>query len=550
MDISGALATGERSRSEWDQYTQPKAVRAPAASYGSGAIQPQFGPFQGGGGGRGGGGASINVGNEAKVNPTATSPNWKINAAQLHREAAELANTQTALQNESMRLDIASKKQALSEGLLREKGTKETQAREGYKADMGGVADSMAIQEKQQTDDFNAAMFGLHAKDANAMKYYINRYGSSTANVKDIMFDPTGKTDEVIVTYENGKTTKFASRDELYSGMLFFMNPKVEKELAKQAKERRAETRADQTAQITGAKNISQIREKIGKDYDAKYPKDPMGQPMKGAPDRDAYIEKRYKQEYGQLPGTTRRAITPEETGQPGATGTPAPGQGQPAGPAPKAWAYDGPGADDPTQPPPEHEKYKWEWSEKHGWFTRNAPSEGPQERGAVSQTDLQAGKEAEKNKATDQVGSIKKADGSTSILYGDGRIEIKDKDGKVIKSLDSQGREVAPASDKPAPEKAAPSARRNVPIEENPHFNQPGSNPLPDKAIGEEDLGGPATPIPEKPTLSEKQQKDADELETFVASQKQNPARLRKMMELMNQGKSGIAAAREAWGE
>ena len=238
-------------------------------------------------------------GNTLSRQPFASSPSGpltsgNLNPAEIHRQAAEIALTEKALENERTRAEIELINEQTS-AIRRKRENEPTDTyhqrskdiESGYQERLKSIGAEEAMQQgredQAQADDFRSAMMGVHLRDANAVKNFINKYGDPQTNVADVIFGPENDPG-VIVAYEDGKKSYFKDAEQFYRGFMFWMDPKAEKIIGERTKREKEEGKEEEKKVMDRAK----IWNDLDKTYDSRF-EDPAGNTKPDAPDRDTW---------------------------------------------------------------------------------------------------------------------------------------------------------------------------------------------------------------------------------------------------------------------
>lgn len=217
----------------------------------------------------------------------------------IHRRAAELALQEKELDVQKSALELEKLKEANAlarddrrRAIEREPFEKSALIEGEYQNRLKGIGMGEGMererQQEAQSKDFKGAMLAAHLGNGASLKEFINKHGSPGAKVADVTFDPSGS-GEVIIKYEDGKSSLFKSPEQLYKGLLFFMDPKSVQALASMKKAEKDEVSVKD-------------RHSIMKDLETSYKdqfSDPAGNIKKDAPNRDTWLKEKYKERTG-----------------------------------------------------------------------------------------------------------------------------------------------------------------------------------------------------------------------------------------------------------
>lgn len=217
-------------------------------------------------------------GGRGAVNP----PAGGLDPNGIHRRAAEMALEEKSLEVEQQRLQNEKSRQAIQAADILNKTAEQERINNQYKGDMAVSEDWRKRGREQEENAFNQAMLGVHMGDPNAVKTFINQFGSPTSNVQDIIFGPPDDPG-VIVKYEDGKSSLFKDKEEFQRGFMFFMSPKL-----REAMEKKKTTGTSKQEMSPG--QAADLDVKARKAYKEEFT-DIAGETRADAPDKEAWIE-------------------------------------------------------------------------------------------------------------------------------------------------------------------------------------------------------------------------------------------------------------------
>jgi hypothetical protein len=230
-----------------------------------------------------------------------------MNPSAIHRRAAEMVLQEkemdlqkTALEVERMREANAMAKDTRRRAIEAEPFQKSKMIEDEYQGRLKGIeADEKMTRDRKdrvQAEDFKQAMLAAHMGDGEGVKNFINKHGDPNTNVDRIDFSPDGS-GQVLVTPsgqdKDGKPKKpmlFESPEQLYKGLLFWMDPQSAKVIAERNK---GTKKGEDEDKLVKTRNV--IRKGLETEYDKKY--NPTGMGLEpNAPDRDTWMREQYQE--------------------------------------------------------------------------------------------------------------------------------------------------------------------------------------------------------------------------------------------------------------
>lgn len=190
------------------------------------------------------------------------------------------------------------------------KGAKESRESEAYER-------AKDIQNRKNA--FPQFMQGVYGKNPALVKDYLNRYGSETANVKDVTFsspeiDPKNP-EGMIITYEDGTSSFFKDPKDFYQNFAALVDPKIEEaiytrrlkeseEVRKKAKAEREQQEFEGKTPLT-KKELADLRTKALKAYkdDPEIYDKATGEKKPGVVSEEQYVKDYIKKAAGEAPG-------------------------------------------------------------------------------------------------------------------------------------------------------------------------------------------------------------------------------------------------------
>ena len=228
--------------------------------------------------------------------PTAAPRIIRDNAAEiaLKQKALELEERKVAAMEQAARAnqDMAERVQEHQENLdwekmgIADRAQGLAERKEGFEEQKWATAKRMTQQQKQRQNDFALAKWGLAVNNPKPIIDYFNKYGEKKANIEQIQFGPDN---DLLVKFSGiKKPAYFRSKDEFYSSLMVFADPKVQEALIKQKTE--LAKAAINARGKKGQKNPLAVNwSQAAKEYDVRY-KDPAGNYKPNAPDRETWI--------------------------------------------------------------------------------------------------------------------------------------------------------------------------------------------------------------------------------------------------------------------
>lgn len=283
---------------------------------------------------------------KAKTNPYAAMGAIETTLKQLNKRMspAVIRNNAASMANQERQLDLQERQQQFveSQAALAEDKRRwaiEEQTGQGLKQDAAAAqkglivpgeeyrkeAGELRTQEKHdvargqvdQAEDFKIVQWAVANRQAGPIVEFINKYGGKSANLRGMSWNEKG---EVLVFPENEKEKPgyFKNNEELMRSFVGFMNPKVESQMAKMAREEagqklkgREQDRKDYATydkdkvEGKGAVTPSQhrmLRNDARKRYKEKY-HDALGKATAGAPDEEAWVTQEVGKEIDAMGG-------------------------------------------------------------------------------------------------------------------------------------------------------------------------------------------------------------------------------------------------------
>ena len=285
-------------------FAQGVQAGTQAAQYWSGGNKPKSNPYQAMG----------------AIEESLTGVRKRLHPGAIRNTAAGLANQQRAIELQERKQDFIEQQAAqaqrnkederrwaaenkVGEELNVQAGLAEKRAEgagEEYRKGMGEVRTQEGHEwgksKAKQAEDFKMVQWAVANRQAGPIVEFVNRYGSPSANLRGMSWNENG---EVLVfpQDENAKPGYFKNNEELMKGFVGFLDPKVEAQALKIARESAGEKRKD--------------REQERKDY-ATYSKKDLTAPQLAKLRNDA--RKRYEKEFENVLGELKEKAPDKET--------------------------------------------------------------------------------------------------------------------------------------------------------------------------------------------------------------------------------------------
>ena len=312
-------------------FAQGVQAGTQAASYWGGGSKTKSNPYQAMG----------------AIDSTLKTLNKRLHPSMIRNTAAGMANNQRAIELQERKQDFVESQAAqaqrntederrwaaenkVAEDLNTQAGIAEDKLPspgEEYRAGMGEIR----TQEKQdwgktkakQAEDFKMVQWAVANRQAGPIVEFVNRYGSPGANLRGMSWNEKG---EILVfpQDEKEKPGYFKNNEELMKGFVGFLDPKVEAQALRLAKEGAGETRKDREQDrkdyaTYNKKDITasqrrQLRNDARKRYKDKF-ENVLGEVKEDAPDQEAWVNEDVEREI-------------EAMGGKAAAGGPTPGEG------------------------------------------------------------------------------------------------------------------------------------------------------------------------------------------------------------------------------
>jgi len=199
---------------------------------------------------------------------------------------------------------------------------------EEYRAGMGEIREQEKHEwgrtKANQAEDFKVVQWAVANRQAGPIVEFVNRYGSQSANLRGISWNEKG---EVLVFPQDEKAQPgyFKNNEELMKSFVGFLDPKVEAQAIKLAREGAGEKRKDreqdrkdyatyEKKDITTSQ-LRQLRNDARKRYKTKF-ENVLGELKEGAPDEEKWVEQDVQKEINAMgAGGAGRAAISEQPG-------------------------------------------------------------------------------------------------------------------------------------------------------------------------------------------------------------------------------------------